>query len=404
MRPKKEKQLNKISIPIPLIFLLFIIFITGCKDEKLEKLPAVKVVLAKPVYMLFQEKVGVQGNVKPKDHVDIRICAKVEGTLNILRVLEGEHVKKGQLLFQTDKINLQNKVEIRAQSIKLAETAVKRAEVQLQRSKIKLENAHIDYKRARILIAKNAISATSYEKIELAWKDSGSLVKLAEVVLEHSKASLEQTRGNYAIAKKQLQDSMVKAPFSGVITHKYIEEGEYAKKGSPVLKLEDPELLETSLLISSKYYNRIFPGKTPVEIISSGKKHNLMGKVSYKSPSIDSITRTFEVKIDLPHTNGFVTGMLCSVNLILSSRDAYGVPNEALMLKSNHKYVVFTVVKNKAKMLLVKPGITDNNFTELIDAKNLADTEIVVQGQSFLNNGALVRILKKQNDKKKKSL
>jgi len=55
-------------------------------------------------------------------------------------------------------------------------------------------------------------------------------------------------------------------------------------------------------------------------------------------------------------------------------------------------------------MLVVKPGIIDNNFTELIDAKKLADTEIVVQGQSFLNNGALVRILKKQNDKKKKSL
>jgi RND family efflux transporter MFP subunit len=400
MKLKKEVQSNKISTLMLLLFTM--IFFTGCKEAITEKPPAVKVVLAKPVYMLFQEKLGVQGNVKPEDHADI--CARIDGTLNVLLVSEGDYVKKGQLLFQTDKINLENQIEISGQSIKVAETAVKRAEVQLIRSKIKLEKVHIDYKRATILIAKNAISKTSYEKAELAWKDSGSLVKLAEANLDHSKASLEQTKGNYAITKKKLEDSMVRAPFSGVIAYKYIEEGEYARKGAPIVKLENPDLLETSLLISSKYYNRIYPGKTPAEIISSGGKNNIMATVSYRSPSIDPATRTFEIKINLPHKNGFVSGMLCGVNLILSSHEAYGVPNEAVMLKSNDKYVVFSVVDDKAKVIQVKPGISDNKFTELIDGKKLADTEIVIQGQSFLNNGTFVRILKEQNGKREKSL
>ena len=398
MKLKKEIQTN---IKNKLIFLLFLIFaitfLSGCKEEKIEKTPAVKVVLAKPINMQFQEKLGVQGNVKAKDHADI--CARIDGTLNVLLVSEGIFVKKNQLLFQTDKINLENQIEISKQSIKVAETTVKRSEVDLQRTIIKLEKDHVDYKRASILVSKNAISKTSFEKVELTWKDSGALVKLAEVVLEHSKASLEQSKGNYAIAKKRLEDSMVRAPFAGVITHKYIEEGEYAKKGEPILKLQNPDLLETSFLISAKYYNRIFPGETPAEIISSGDKHNIMAKVSYRAPSIDPVTRTFEIKIDLPHKNGFVSGMLCGVNLILSSHKAYGVPNEAVMLKGNHKYVVFGVSKGKAEMIEVKPGIVEDNYTELLNGKQLAKTEIVVQGQSFLNNGTSVQILKNKSTK-----
>ena len=230
MKLKKEIQSNKISnMSIILLLLLFtVMFLSGCKEDGTEKPPAVKVVIAKPVYMLFQDKLGVQGNVKPKDHADI--CARIDGTLNVLLVSEGDYVKKGQLLFQTDKINLENQIAISAQSIKVAETSVKRAEVDLQRSKIKFEKDHLDYDRAVTLIAKNAIAKTSYEKAELIWKDSGALIKLAEVVLEHSKASLEQSKGNYAIAKKRLEDSMVRATFAGVITHKYIEEGNMPKK------------------------------------------------------------------------------------------------------------------------------------------------------------------------------
>ena len=166
MKLKKEVQSNKISTLMLLLFTM--IFFTGCKEAITEKPPAVKVVLAKPVYMLFQEKLGVQGNVKPEDHADI--CARIDGTLNVLLVAEGDYVKKGQLLFQTDKINLENQIEISAQSIKVAETAVKRAEVDVQRSIIKLKKDHLDYERAVTL--KKVLSKTAYEKIELTWKDS----------------------------------------------------------------------------------------------------------------------------------------------------------------------------------------------------------------------------------------
>ena len=93
--------------------------------------------------------------------------------------------------------------------------------------------------------------------------------------------------------------------------------------------------------------------------------------VSYRSPIIDPTTRTFETKITLPKKNGFVSGMICTVNLILASHKGYGVPDESILLKSNNKQVVFTIEENKAKMISVTSGITDNNFTELINGEKL---------------------------------
>ncbi len=375
------------------------LLLIGCsKDESNIKTPAVKVVLEKPVKMLFQDKLCVQGTVETRDHA--KICAKASGTLNRLVVSEGEHVKKDQLLFQTDKVNLENKVEISKQSIKVAETALKQAEVDLTRAEIKLAKYTIDYGRAQRLIKGKAISKTAYEEVELLFKDSNALVNYCKVVLDHTRAQLAQAKGNYAIAKKQLEDSMVRAPFNGVITDKYIEEGEYAVQGSPVLNLVNPDILETSLLISAKYYNKIHPNKTQVEISDGANELMLKAMVTYRSPIIDPTTRTFEIKITLPKKNGFVSGMLCCVNLILSSHEGYGVPSEAIMQKSNNKMVVFTVADKKAKMISVIPGITDKNFTELKEGEKLKSTEIVVQGQSFLNEGTTVKVLNKTGNSK----
>ena len=236
------------------------LLLLGCSKRESEiETPAVKVVLEKPVYMLFEDKLCVQGTVETKDHANI--CAKASGTLDRLVVSEGEYVKKGQLLFQTDKVNLENEVEISEQSIKVAETALKQSELDLVRAEIKLEKVKIDYDRAQRLINGKAISKTVYEDVELTFKDSNALVNYCKIVLEHLKAQLAQAKGNCAIAKKQLEDSMVRAPFNGVITEKSIEEGEYATKGSPVINLVNPDILEISLLISSKYYNKIQPEK-----------------------------------------------------------------------------------------------------------------------------------------------
>ena len=377
-----------------LSFLFVVLFFSSCgKKEKTSK-PPVNVEIEKPKYMKFRKKIRVQGNIEPKEYADI--CVRIDGVLENMMVDEGDIVKKGAMLFQCDKFNLENEVEVAEQNVNVAMTKVKRAFIQQEIEKIKLEKGEIDFKRATKLIKSKVISKDTFERVELLWKKAKADLKSAEANLEHSKAIVEQTQSNVKIAKKELDDSMIKAPIDGVITSVIKEFGEYAKEGDCVLRIEKPDNLEISILLSSNYYSMIEAGKSKAVIYNLNGDQLTESVISYCSPSIDPTSRTFEIKIDLPLNKKLVSGMLCSIDLIFIEKMAYGVPTEAVMARRGNRSIIFVANKNKAKVLEIKCGIIDNNYTEI---KNLTDKNIsiIVKGQSFLDDGMDIKIIDRKS-------
>ena len=373
-----------------LSLLCAVVFFCSCgKKEKTVK-PPINVEVEKPKYMKFQKKIRVQGNIEPKEYADI--CVRIDAVLEKMMVDEGDKVKKGAMLFQCDKFNLENEVEVAEQNVKVAKTKEKRALIQLEIEKIKLEKGEIDFKRAKKLIDSKVISNDAFERVELFWKKAKADLKSAEASLEHSRAIVEQTQSNVKIAKKELDDSMIKAPIDGVITSVIKELGEYAKKGDCVLRVEKPDNLEISILLSSNYYSMIEAGKSRAVIYNLNGDKLTESIISYCSPSIDPTSRTFEIKIDLPRNKKLVSGMLCSIDLIFIEKMAYGVPTEAVMARRGNRSIIFVPNQGKAKSLEIKCGIIDDNYTEIKDFtdKNIS---VIIKGQSFLDDGTHIKII-----------
>ena len=369
-----------------------LLILTGCEEQKTIELPAVKVEVVQPTNMLFKETIRIQGNVEPREYAEI--CARTEGTIDSMMIEEGDPVQKGQELFQSDKLNLESMVKVAEQDLRVAETKVNETRSALSITEAKLAKAQTDYERSQKLLNTPAISKDAYELRELEWKQAQLVVEQARASLTSSYVKVEQAASNLEISRKLYNDSRIKAPITGVVTHRFREAGEYARKGDPVLRIENPDDLEISLLLSSRYYARIHPGKTQV-ILNRGNgdaSKEATAVVKYRSPSIDPLSRTFEVKISVPPGCGLVSGMLCEVDLVLREENGTGVPKNAILIRSEGRYIVFVVDENTAREATVTPGITSRGYTQLEGSDKTIGT-VIVKGQSFLNNGTAIEVV-----------
>lgn len=338
---------------------------------------------------VFRHQIPVQGTVYPVEYAVL--SAKISGTLELLKVDEGDVRKKGDVLFGIDRQILKNQVTVREDEIKVKQAELESAKLALQSAKILEDKATLDYKRFLSLWSSKATSQSEFETYETNYKKAETDVNSAQAAIVNAEAQLKQAEGNLVIAKKNLDDSIVHAPFDCVVTDKYVEENEYVVTGQNILRLENPGEQEVICFISAGYYDLVKAGSTPVIFALDGVEKG-QGVVTYKAPSIDPESRTFKLKVQVPQEIQLVSGTLCDLSIILEEKEAYGLPADAMLLRANDRYIVYAIDKdNRAKSIDVVRGIVDGKYCEVVNADNLLNERIVVTGQTFVNNGSLLR-------------
>lgn len=365
--------------------------VCGCKDNNGNKAAEreIRVTLAPLEKRTFRRQIPVQGTVWPVEYATI--SAKISGTLELLKVDEGDSRKKGDVLFGIDRQILKNQVTVQENEIKVKQAELESAGFVLENAEISERKARQDYERFLTLWQSKATSRTDFETYETNYKKAQTDVRNARAAIANAEAQLKQAEDNLTIARKNLDDSVVKAPFDCIVTDKYVEENEYVSTGQNILKLENQKTLEVICYISAIYYGLIEPGKTPAEFALDGEVKG-EGVVTYKAPNIDPESRTFKLKVLVPESIPLVSGTLCDLNLILEEKEAYGLPADALLLRANDRYIVYAITPEKrAQSYDVKRGIIDGKYCEIVNAQDILTERFVVTGQTFVNNGSLLR-------------
>ncbi len=366
--------------------------VTGCKGKKQQKAfqeRSTRVRVQELEKRTFRERIPVQGTVSPAEYAVI--SAKIGGTLELLKVSEGDMLKKGDVMFGIDRQVLKNQVVVKADEIQVKEAALQSATFASKTAGINRRQAKLDYDRAVTLRESRAISQANFESAETALKKADMDVQNAQAAITNAKAQLKQAQSNLAIAKKNLDDSTIRAPFDCVVFETYVEENEYVTTGQKILKIENPAKYEIVCYISAVYFDKIVEGKTPVEFVDS--KGNIQRCIiTYRAPGVDPTSRTFKIKAAVPENISVVSGMLCELNIILQEKVAYGLPVDATLLRANNRYIAFTFGKdNRAESVVVQRGIIDGNFCEIVNASEVQGRRFITTGQTFINNGALLQ-------------
>lgn len=347
--------------------------LAGCREKMVETKtevdmrPHVKTVQA--VTRPFVDGLRVQGTVRAKNSV--MVSARVPGTIDEILVEEGASLTNGAALFRVDRVNLENAVNQARAARTSAVAAIGEAEAALEKAKW-------DNERMERLFSGKAVTKDAYEKARLQYRS-------VTAKLDAARAGLAQSEAAVKSAEKNLADSVVRAPITGIVTRKLKEAGDYVSPGMPVFSMDGTEVYELSISLAAEHYAKVVVGKTKV----IGEE---TWPVGYKSPSVDPRTRTFEIRCVLNVAESSakpVPGMIRNVRVVFDSFEAKAVPEAAVGTRGGRQ-VVFVVRDGRIAAVPVKTGTHADGWTEVREP-DLGREAIVAEGMLLLNEGEEVR-------------
>jgi len=350
----------------------------------------VPVVVTPAAMRQFSRTVLVQGNVEAKNWA--MVSPRVAGMIEAVFVDEGDAVVAGQTkLFAVDQANLERQVQIAEHATAVARSSTKEKEASLEQVEVDLHKASLDYERFVRLREKEAVTADAFEQQQSRYLQLQAAVKHVRTLVELSKTQEQQAEASLEIARKNLADAVVVAPISGTISERIHEPGEMANSGNPILRIDDPSVLEIAAFLPVQYYPEVIVGRTAMNVkVGSVELKNLV--VSHRSPTVNPRLRTFEVKClvkDPPA--GIVPGAMADIAVVFETRQGMGVPSSAIVERSG-KPVVFVVRNGAAVQTPVTPVIEAEGWTEIAQPEVKENESIVTLGQNMLNDGAAVEV------------
>lgn len=293
--------------------------------------------------VVFEDTAFAQGTVRTKESATI--AARVPGTIDELLVAEGATVKKGDALFRVDRANLEN-------AVKLAEIADRKAA--------------LDFRRMTRLVAEGAVTRDAFEKAEVQAKS----------------AALQ-----LAVARKNLADSEVCAPFDGVITEKRRDMGDFVSPGAPVLKMDNTSAYEIRFALNASDYGKVKVGETRVRLAAAGAPADGF-PVAYKAPSVNPATRTFEIRIAVPKTDDLAPGMIRDATVVFARTTSDALPAAAVN-PLNGTNCVAVVRGGRLAVLPVAAGVEQNGMRAVRGVPS--DADVVAAAMLLFNEGDEVR-------------
>ncbi len=219
-----------------------------------------------------------------------------------------------------------------------------------------------------------------------------------EYLRELYRAEIKQLEARRAILRSDLEKTAVKAPVTGPVLEKYVENRRVLVPGTPILKIGDLDTMEIECDVLSEEVGRIHEGAR-VEI--RGKALNgwaLQGTVKRIYPSAFKKLSSLGIEqqrvktlIDFDNTNpGFRAGTRLDVRIITEeSRDTLVVPERATFRRQGRWYV-FAVEDGKARLREVTIGLKNDTWAEILDGLSETDT-IITEPTNSIEEGSRVR-------------
>lgn len=280
------------------------------------------------------------------------IRPEVAGRITKLNFLDGQYVKKGQILVAFD-------------------STVNQAEV--QQAKAELSIAKANFERNDELARQKFISIRARDE---------------------SAANVQVLEAKLALAQAKLSKLEIRAPFSGIVGIRNVSTGDYVKDGADLVNLEDISSVKVDFRVPEKFVDRVQRGQELEVIVDALPNRPFRAKVDAIDPQVDSAGRSALLRGRIDNPEGKLKpGMFARVRLILAEREkALVVPEEAIVPQGD-KITVWKVVDGKAIRTEVRTGARRDAKVEIVEGLQLGDT-VVTAGQLRLSrDGAPVRIM-----------
>lgn len=297
-------------------------------------------------------RLPLSGSLTPLSQTTIK--AKVGGELLEVRVREGQAVTKGEVLARIDT------------RLQQAQVASQRAG--LEKAKADLALAKLNLENNQRLLQKSFIAQNVLDTSQSTYESAVANVKLAEAQLE--------------LAEIGLRDSVVRAPFAGIISRRLAEPGEKVSSDLPLLGLVDLTQLELQASAPASEIPSVKPGQKAQVRVDGYGDQRFEATVERINPATEQGSRSILIYLSLDNSAGLLRGGMFAQGELVIGESGEGpvVPVAAIRSEAGLKYVM-AVVDGKLLQKSVKLGLSteDNAMVEV--REGLVPGDIVVVGR-----------------------
>lgn len=311
------------------------------------------VVTAKPEYREYVESFQAQGTITAKQTSNIGPLA--EGIVEKINVKVGDRVTRGKVLFQTRQINYRLRLE--------------EAQAQLELAHATWEEAKTLMERYRPLVPDGAVAEITFDK---AVRDE-----------RVAKANVDLARTQLSAADQALKDTLVRAPFNGAITMRYIDEGVYMTNrfsgmgNSAVVQLQECEIAAAILFAPEARLNTLSLGQIGTLEIS-GTMDPIEAEITILNDRVDPAARTVEFRMPFKNPDCRVkAGQSVTASLRAKPTSILVLPRAAIHDGNGDRFV-YRVENGKALKTSIQTKDLDLDWVRVISGLNDQD-KVVTQ-------------------------
>jgi len=395
---KKKKRKRLLYVSGSLVALVLIVLAVTAATHGGTKIDPTK--LAKVERGDLAKSVVATGKVEPITKVEIK--SKASGIVKKLLVDAGDRVKKGQVLCELDREEIQAQVSSARAQLLASEAAERGAVADLARAKVDAEAPDVPllkraYERALRMAKEGVVSQSSLDdaqkNYELALNKQN--VSKAQVLVLTAKekqagAQVEQDKANLAQLEEQLSYTTITSPIDGVVLSRDVEMGDAV---SSILVLGSSATLIMTLGDTSQVYvkgkvdesdiGKVYlgqPARIKVESFKDKTFHGQVTKIAPMGVEKDNVT-TFEVRVSINNPGGELkANMTANAEVILEEhKNVLQIPEGALIYdkdKKSYVQVPDPSAKDGMRKVAVNVGISNGAKTEVV--QGLKEGEQVV--------------------------
>lgn len=323
------------------------------QQEELVKTVNVETETIKP--QPFNRYLRVVGTVESSN--DVQISAEVSGRIEKYLVEKGKSVQKGDAILQIDDQKLlREKARLEAQT----------------------EQAKEQYDRLKQVFEQDSIGS--------------------EIDVINARSAYQQSKSALESINVDLANTTVRAPFDAILEDRYLEEGEMASPGTPLIRIIGTNQLKVTAGVPARYADVINEGDSIALWFDTQESDTLTTDIVFVGSSIDQQNRTFKIEVKLPKDSpNYKVDMIANIRLNTLSEDNVIVVSEEYVYKKNGDFVTYVKGTNDsgepiAEKRVVQLGPSFRSNVIIRDGLQ-ADDELITVGSAFLNEGMRLNII-----------
>ena len=259
----------------------------------------------------------------------VMVTAQVPARIVSVVPQVGEAVRAGDRIVTLDDRELAAGLGGSREALSAAEAARHQADQARAQGDARLTLAQSRFDRVKGFLERGAATTEQFEAAQADLAQARAGVADADAAIAAAQARIAQARQVIAAAEVSLGHATILAPIDGVVAQRAAEPGDVAWSGRPLLELIDPSELRLDAVVREGLIARVVQGaQLEVEVPSAGVR--VTGSVAEIVPAADPRTRTFEVRVAIPKTQGLLQGMFGRLRLPVSRREVVRVPAAAV--------------------------------------------------------------------------